>query len=231
MEINRAYPCYPANYKRGRALPVSFLVIHYVGATGGAEANAKYYGANKVLASAHYFVGHASEGAAVFGSVDEADTAYHCGRSDGKYKHPTCRNANSIGIEMCCHQMASGLWYFDPETVDRTVELAWDIMARHGIPITNVVRHYDVTGKLCPRPYVDDEAAWEAFKARLTAAESEEEMKVYTALAEVPAWAQPLVTSAQKAGLITGDGNGKLNLTDETLRTLAILSKAGVVKG
>lgn len=85
-----------------------------------------------------------------------------CGTKNG-YKHPECRNANSIGIEMCCHQDGNGRWYFDGETVERTVELVRDIMERHGIDGDHVVRHYDVTGKKCPAPYVDDGAAWSCF--------------------------------------------------------------------
>ena len=55
-------------------------------------------------------------------SVREEDTAWHCGRSDGKYKHPACRNANSIGIEMCCHQDAKGGWYIDEATMAAAAE-------------------------------------------------------------------------------------------------------------
>ena len=84
MTIHTDYPCNTANYQRGRAQPVSFLVYHYVGAAGGAEANARYYHSiSGIGASAHYFVDHAP-GAEVWASVDEADTAWHCGRSDGK---------------------------------------------------------------------------------------------------------------------------------------------------
>ena len=166
MVIHTDYPCNPGNYQRGRALPVSFLVYHYVGATGGAEANAKYYrGAAGLGASAHYFVDHAP-GAEVWASVPEGDTAWHCGRSDGKYLHPTCRNANSIGIEMCCHKTAAGVWYIDEATLAAAAELGRDIVARYGIPLENVVRHYDVTGKLCPRPLVGA-AGWEQFRKRL----------------------------------------------------------------
>lgn len=165
MTVHRDYPCHPANYKAGRAGGIKYLVIHYVGALGGAEANARYYGTTPgVGASAHYFVGHGTD-AEVWASVAEGDTAWHCGAKS--YRHPECRNANSIGIEMCCHRRADDTWYFDPETVDRTVELARDIMARYGIDIDHVVRHYDVTGKCCPAPYVNDWAAWEVFKRLL----------------------------------------------------------------
>lgn len=165
MTINKDYPCNSDNYTRGRALPVSYIVIHYVGATGGAKANAKYFAQNvNTNSSAHYFVGHASEGGAVYQSVSELDTAWHCGRTDGKYLHPECRNANSIGIEMCCHKDASGNWYFDSETISATIELVADIMRRYEIPLDHVVRHYDVTGKICPAPFVYDTQAWGNFK-------------------------------------------------------------------
>ena len=42
-------------------------------------------------------------------------------------------------------------------------------MAKYGIDVDHVVRHYDVTGKLCPEPWVRDESLWRKFKARLTA--------------------------------------------------------------
>lgn len=167
--INREYPCHPSNYKAGRAGVVSYLVIHYVGASGGALNNVRYYGRTaEIQASAHYFVGHASEGAAVYASVAETDTAWHVGAR--KYVHPTCRNYNSIGIELCCHQDGAGLWYFDPETVEQGAALAREIMARYGIPLERVVRHYDVTGKICPAPFVRDPVAWENFKRKLTSA-------------------------------------------------------------
>ena len=211
MVINTTYPCNPGNYQRGRAQPVSFLVYHYVGATGGAKANAKYYcNTDGIGASAHYFVDHAPE-AEVWASVPEADTAWHCGRSDGKYKHPTCRNANSIGIEMCCHQRADGTWYIDDETMAAAAELGRDIMARYGISPENVVRHYDVTGKLCPRPLVDS-AAWEKFKERLEVEEVTQEqfnamMDVYLSQQreqETSAWSTDAWEKAKAAGVFDG---------------------------
>jgi N-acetylmuramoyl-L-alanine amidase CwlA len=45
------------------------------------------------------------------------------------------------------------------------------LMAIYYIPVENVIRHYDVTGKKCPEPYVRDSKAWEAFKLALGAEE------------------------------------------------------------
>ena len=238
------HPCHSSNCKRGREGPVRYLVIHYVGAAGGARANARYYGSTPGIgASAHYFVGHASEGAVVYASVPEGDTAWHCGRRDGKYRHPECRNANSIGIELCCHRAADGTWYFDPETLAAGAELARYIMGRYGIPLDHVLRHYDVTGKVCPEPFVRDTGAWAEFKNRLKgdgdmtkeevqklveAAVAAAQPRVYTDLAQVPEWAQGLVGRAMDAGILHGSGGGRLRLTDDNLVSLQMLANAHI---
>ncbi len=162
------FPCDSQNYRKGRAQAVSYLVIHYVGATGSARENAAYFHthhARSLNSSAHFFVGHADEGGAVYPSVSVADTAWHVGAT--RYVHPKCRNANSIGVELCCHRDAKGAWYFDPETVAAAQALCRELMAKYHIPRDRVLRHYDVTGKLCPAPFVADPAAWQAFLAGL----------------------------------------------------------------
>lgn len=165
MIVHKERPCHPDNYKRGRSGGVKYLVVHYVGATGDAGENARYYGTTKGLkASAHYFVGHGAS-PEVWASVAEKDTAWHCGGK--KYVHPDCRNDNAIGVEICCHKAANGTWYFDPETLDAAVELCQDIVRRHNIPPERVLRHYDVTGKVCPEPFVRDPGAWADFIRQL----------------------------------------------------------------
>lgn len=209
MVIHTDYLCNPFNYQRGRAKPVSFLVFHYVGATGGAEANAKYfYNTANAGASAHYFVGHASENAEIWSSVPEKHTAWHCGAKS--YGHPYCRNDNSIGIEMCCKIGPAG-WYIEEETLAAAAELGRDIMARYGIPMDHVLRHYDVTGKLCPWPLVD-ETAWSDFKKRLEVEEVTQEQfdkMLAVSLAnnrEKPAsdWAKAAWEKATAAGVFDG---------------------------
>lgn len=142
---------------------IKYIVIHYVGATGGAKANCNYFLNTYRGASAHYFVGHSGE---VWQCVDDADVAWHCGAKS--YKHKSCRNSNSIGIEMCCKKDSSGKWYFENATVNSTIELTKMLMKKYNVPVGNVIRHYDVTGKTCPEPYVRDTNAWKAFKNKLT---------------------------------------------------------------
>ena len=69
---------------------------------------------------------------------------------------------------MCCRKDAKGKWYFEAETVLATIELTKELMTKYNIPVSNVLRHYDITGKTCPEPYVRNTADWENFKIQLT---------------------------------------------------------------
>lgn len=146
---------------------IKYIVIHYVGALGGAKANCQYYASGYIGASAHIFVGFEGE---YWRSVKEEDIAWHCGAGTAYvYRHPDCRNSNSIGIEMCVRKDSSGNWYFEKETVEATIRLTRHYMKLYGIPEKNVIRHYDVTGKLCGAPYVSNktEYTWTKFKVAI----------------------------------------------------------------
>ena len=167
MDINKYLTEY--NHNTGTANRVKFLVIHYVGALGGALDNCKYYAGGNRNASAHYFVGFSGE---VWQSVEDQNVAWHCGASS--YIHPDCRNANSIGIEMCVRNKGSQAdtskdWYFEDATVAAAIELAKYLMKKYGITADRVIRHYDVTGKICPNPYVYNTTThtWNEFKKAL----------------------------------------------------------------
>ena len=160
MEIKKLLTT--ANYSKATDKQNKYIVIHYVGATGGAEANCRYFQNTYREASAHYFVGHEGE---IWQCVEDKNIAWHCGAK--QYKHPYCRNDNSIGIELCCRKNLAGTWYFEEETVNAAIALVKELMAKYNIPVGNVIRHYDVSGKICPEPYVRDSEAWNNFKACL----------------------------------------------------------------
>lgn len=138
-----------------------YIVIHFVGAVSSALNNAKYFETVYRGASAHYFIDDKD----CYQVVREKDASWHCGAK--YYKHLSCRNSNSIGIEMCCFRNSKGELDISEATINRTVELVRELMAKYNIPIENVLRHYDVTGKNCPAPFVKDKKAWEMFKKRL----------------------------------------------------------------
>ena len=217
--------CDPSNYRAGRTQPVRYIVMHYTANNGDtARNNCDYYHrVGGLQASAHYFVDE--HGA--MQSVREGDTAWHCGAEAGRrYWHPECRNANSIGIEMCSRKRADGSYYIKPETVANAAALAREIMQRYGIDTEHVVRHYDVTGKRCPMPWVDDPAQWAAFLAMLTPEhqneEEEEDMVRYSKIEDVPDWAQDTVRALMDAGALKGDEHGCIDLSRDMIRGMVI---------
>ena len=153
----------PYNYSKISNRDIKYIVVHYVGAVSTAKNNVIYYASRPLQASAHYFVDETS----IWQCVEDADKAWHCGGglqgNSGHSLHGICTNANSIGIEMCVKKTPSGEWYFEEDTIKNTVDLVRHLMKKHNIPIDRVVRHYDVTGKNCPAPYVN-ESAWDSFK-------------------------------------------------------------------
>ena len=178
-------PADPSNYYSGRGgNSIKYIVVHYTAGNGDtAMNNAQYFHNNDGLnASAHYFVDEHS----VVQSVRDTDGAWHCGGPLESPHHPLhniCMNRNSLGVEMCSDKV-NGKYVITAQTVDRTVELVRWLMAKYGIHVDHVVRHYDVTGKDCPEPWVRDESLWRKFKARLTAPVEPEPKKEETAMTD-----------------------------------------------
>lgn len=123
---------------------IEYIVVHYTANDGDTdENNGKYFANNIVGASAHYFVDDDS----VTQSVPDDYVAWHCGAK--KYKHKTCRNANSISVELC-DDVKNGTIYPSAKTIENALKLVRMLMDKYGIERENVIRHYDVTGKVCP---------------------------------------------------------------------------------
>ena len=162
------------NYTRGRTRNVKYIVVHYTANNGDtAKGNCNYSATTGRNASAHYFVDEDS----IYQSVADSDTAWSVGANS--YIHADCRNNNSISVEMCSRIGTDGKYYIKEATISNAVELVKELMIKHNVPITNVLRHYDVTGKNCPEPFVRDISQWTAFKKRLEEEEMEKtEVKV-----------------------------------------------------
>lgn len=166
VPINSAFPCDNRNLTAQGLRTVRYIVMHYTGnPKDAALANAKYFRLPGRGASAHFFV----DDNAIFQSVRLSDRAWHCGTRRA-YFHPTCRNTNSVAIEMCC----SG----DYRVSERTKENAAQLCAYlcHLLEIAPgdvdacVLRHWDVTRKQCPAQMSGaDNAEWNAFRERVKA--------------------------------------------------------------
>lgn len=210
-------PCNTGNYTAKRSSAIRYLVVHYTGAPGTARNNGAYFASRgDIGASAHYFV----DAQDIVQSVPDGGRAWHCGAA--VYKHPECRNDNSIGVELCCYTNGDGTWYFDPATVDNAVQLVRSLMAKYNIDADHVVRHYDVTGKRCPMPWVDDPAQWAAFLAMLTPEhqndEEDENMVKYKTIDDVPEWYRSEVQELMDAGALKGTGNGAIDISEDVVR-------------
>lgn len=142
---------------------ITYIVIHYTGNTKDtAKANATYFQTASRGASAHYFVDDTS----IYQSVAIKNKALHCGTT-GKYYHTTCRNANSIGVEMCC----SGNYKISAKTQENATYLVAELCKLLGITAnkvdTYILRHYDVSHKACPKQYVDNPTEFTSFKNKV----------------------------------------------------------------
>ena len=161
ISVNSSIPCSSGNYNNAASRTIKYVVMHYTGnSKDTAKSNATYFKTSGRNASAHFFVDDSN----IYQSVELRDKAWHCGASS--YKHASCRNTNSIGIEMCC---TAGNYKISDTTKKNAAYLCAYICDMVGITSsqvdTYVLRHYDVTGKNCPAQMAgSDNAEWTAFK-------------------------------------------------------------------
>lgn len=166
-EIVVFLPAHTGNYRQKRR-PLSdirYIVIHYTGNTNDtAMNNLRYYAGANYGASAHYYC----DDIGVYQSVEDEYAAYAVGL--GGMKKPyipnpshykLCTNSNSISIEICGGKTSG-------EGSDKAkwhaAELCAALMRKYNVPLNNVIRHYDVTGKSCPHWAVAEPNKWDFFK-------------------------------------------------------------------
>lgn len=128
------------------------IVVHYVANPGTtASQNRNYFaslanqkGGNKTSASSHYIIGIDGE---ILQLIPLDEVAYA--------NYP--RNKDTVSIE-CCHPDSSG--EFTEATKESLIRLTAWLCQELYLTEKNVIRHYDITGKNCPKFYVGDEDAW-----------------------------------------------------------------------
>ncbi|MBE7719869.1 peptidoglycan recognition protein family protein [Lacrimispora indolis] len=135
---------------------VNEIVIHYVANPGTtAKQNMNYFnslqdqkGIKKISASSHFIIG-------LEGEVLQGIPIYEMAYSTSKEK-----NVDTVSIE-CCHPDETGK--FNDATYDSLVNLTAWLCRNLGLTEKDVIRHYDATGKDCPRYFVAHEDAWKTF--------------------------------------------------------------------
>ena len=203
------------------------IILHYIGNPGTtARQNASYFAHVNSQTSVHYIV----DDGEIIEIIPPDQKSY--GTSSREH------NERGIQIEMC-HPDASGK--VSEATLTNVVWLCRELMKRYGI--TEIIRHYDVTGKKCPLWYVNHPEEWEALKGRIVEGEDEmtEELErrlaaieavtvnrmIYNYVDEnMPEWARGTVQKLMDRGYLKGTDEG-LGLDDSMLRVLVMLDRAG----
>ena len=142
---------------------IRYIVVHYTAwessKAGNAEKVAQYFADPAQYVSADYIV---DDETAVQYNPDPANRfCWHCGGkcadTHGGSLYRLCTNENSIGVEICSSNPAGGVTFandpaysFSSAVLDRAAELIGWLMDTYRIDASHVVRHYDVSGTLCP---------------------------------------------------------------------------------
>lgn len=135
---------------------VKGIVVHYTANPGTtAMQNRDYFAGlaetHTTSASSHFIIGLEGE---IVQCIPCSEIAYATKE----------RNADTIAIE-CCIEDDTGK--FNTKTYQSLVELTTWLMGRYELSADDVIRHYDVTGKNCPKYYVENGSAWRMFKTDL----------------------------------------------------------------
>lgn len=111
--------------------------------------------------SAHYIV----DDKRILQCIPDNEVAYHCGDGNIK-KFPESPNMWLLGVEMCVNK--DGDWL---RTISNTKILVNYLQSKYKVP---VYRHYDITGKNCPKMFLPTKVgseqydwSWEMFKEYL----------------------------------------------------------------
>uniref|UniRef100_N2ARZ4 N-acetylmuramoyl-L-alanine amidase n=1 Tax=Eubacterium plexicaudatum ASF492 TaxID=1235802 RepID=N2ARZ4_9FIRM len=133
---------------------VKGVVIHYTANPGtDALANRNYFEGLKdshvTKASSHFVIG--MDGTIVQ-CIPSTEIAYASNE----------RNKDTLSIE-CCIEDDTGR--FNEATYKAAVHLTAWLVEHFGLETKDVIRHYDVTGKNCPKYFVEFPSAWEQFLA------------------------------------------------------------------
>lgn len=133
---------------------IQHIAIHYVGNAGTTASQNRSYFENlkdtqERQASSHFVVGLEGE---IIQCIPLNEMSY-CTNE---------RNVDTISIEVC-HPDESGR--FTEATYQSVVRLTAWLCEKFSLPVDNVIRHYDVTGKICPKYYVEHPDAWDTLKA------------------------------------------------------------------
>ncbi len=173
------------------------IVAHWTANTGkGADAkrNRDYFNTTDRFASAHYIV----DDHQILQCVPDGELAFHVGAKTYKPDGDRIRTGSLspnyflIGFEMCVN--SDGDW---KKTYLNAVVLAAHLLVKYRLKTGDLYRHFDITGKDCPKMMLD-EKPWADFKKDIS-----------KKMAELSAGEKPIASgSVTEAGLNVRTGAG-----------------------
>ena len=130
------------------------MVVHYTANPGStAQQNRDYFenlkDTHTTKVSSNFVIGLEGE---IIQCIPTSEIAYAS----------NSRNTDTVSIE-CCHTDETGK--FTDATYDSLVQLTAFLCSKLNLTENDVIRHYDITGKDCPKYFVENEAAWETFRS------------------------------------------------------------------
>lgn len=145
---------------------INNIVLHYVANPGSsAEGNRNYFDSladqdsqkGGTSTSSHFIVGLEGE---VIQCIPTNEIAYA----------NAPRNEDTLSIEVC-HPDDTGK--YSDATYESVVRLTAWLCTQLKLKSSDVVRHYDINGKLCPKYYVEHEEEWKQLRKDIDAAMKE----------------------------------------------------------
>lgn len=125
-----------------------YLAIHYLGVDNADNPYLYDHGYG-----GHFYV--PIDGRKAYQAALVTDQIWHVGASSKngyRYIHPEARNKNTIGIEVGTFKDDQGRWQYTEAAQETAAEVAAAILTVYNIPISNLMRHGDITTKCCPAP-------------------------------------------------------------------------------
>lgn len=162
-DFDKPLDCTPSSKRK-----IEYIVLHYTAGVSSTPGTAKnicaWWNKDPGQASADYVVD--DDNVWQYSPDIENYYCWHCGGRKLDYGpapyNGKATNKNTIGIEMCSYRddkngkataEAEG-WKINNKVISNTVELVKYLKKKYNIPNENIITHFDVTGKLCPRPFV-----------------------------------------------------------------------------
>ena len=177
--------------------PIKYIAIHYT--AGGSSKPGSAMSVRNVFLQRNASADFVVDDATIVQINPDIKNYYTWSVGDKKNQYTKggklygkATNKNTISIEICSNLKPSYTaaaanhegWYFTKESLDNALKLTKYLMKKYNIPKENVVRHFDISGKLCPgiigwndfniyskdgkqTAYKNNTSEWEYFKSQL----------------------------------------------------------------